>query len=71
MKRLGAMLVVASLGAILALHGRASAALPCPAGCGGQKKACVQTAGVKCLRSLTGRTPHLFSLTAAQARESL
>jgi hypothetical protein len=46
MKKFGAMLVVASLGAILALHGRASAALPCPAGCGGQKKACVQTARV-------------------------
>jgi len=46
MKRLGAMLVVALLGAILTVHGRASAALPCPAGCGGQKKACVQTARV-------------------------
>lgn len=46
MKKLGAMLVVASLGAILALHGHASAALPCPAGCGGQKNACVQTARV-------------------------
>jgi hypothetical protein len=46
MKRLGAMLVVVSLGGILAVHGRASAALPCPAGCGGQKKACVQTARV-------------------------
>jgi hypothetical protein len=46
MKRLGAMLVLASLGAILAMHGRASAALPCPAGCGGQKNACLQTARV-------------------------
>src|SRR5262245_29642155 len=33
-----------SLAAILTLHGRASAALSCPAGCGGQKKASVQTA---------------------------
>jgi hypothetical protein len=40
------MLVVASLGAILTVHGHASAALPCPAGCGGQKNACVQTARV-------------------------
>jgi hypothetical protein len=46
MKRFGAMLVVASLGTILALHGRASAALPCPAGCGSQKQACLQTARV-------------------------
>jgi len=46
MKRLGALLVVVSLGAILTLHGSASAAQPCPAGCGAQKKACVQTARV-------------------------
>ena len=46
MKRLGAMFVVATLGAILTLQDSARAALPCPAGCGGQKKACVQTARV-------------------------
>ena len=46
MKKLWAMLVVASLGMILAVGDRASAALPCPAGCGGQKNACVQAARV-------------------------
>ena len=44
MKRLGGMLVAASLGAMLMLQGGANAALPCAAGCGAQKKACVQTA---------------------------
>jgi hypothetical protein len=46
MKRVGAMLVAATLGTIVMLQESASAALPCPAGCGGQKKACVQTAKV-------------------------
>jgi len=46
MKRLWAMLVVVSLGMILAVGERASAALPCSAGCAGQKNACVQTARV-------------------------
>jgi hypothetical protein len=46
MKKLWAMLVVVSLGMILAMSERASAALPCSAGCGGQKNACVQAARV-------------------------
>ena len=44
LKRLAGMLVAASLGAILMLQDGASAALPCPTGCGAQKKTCVQTA---------------------------
>ena len=45
MKTLGTIVSVLSLGVIVALQGSA-AALPCSAGCGQEKNACVQTARV-------------------------
>ena len=45
MKKLGTIVSVLSLGVIVALQGSAGA-LPCSAGCGQEKNACVQTARV-------------------------